>query len=125
MVGAAVVGVEAQRLVKRVCEHCKQKYRPKQALLEPLQKILPKNAQFYKGAGCDYCNMTGYKGRTLITEIFEINDELSSMIAKGADVDDLEKMAKKYGYQNMFIDGLRKALRGETTLEEIYRVSRL
>ena len=125
MVGAAVAGVEAQRLVKRICPHCKQKYKPKQALIEPIKHMLPKNYQFYKGAGCDYCNMTGYKGRTLVTEVFLVDDESASMIAKGVDGAEIEAYAKKNGYETMFIDGLIKALKGETTLEEVYKVAKL
>jgi general secretion pathway protein E/type IV pilus assembly protein PilB len=125
MVGAAVVAVEAQRLVKKICPHCKIKYKPKPALIEPIQKIIPKNSVFYKGKGCDYCNMTGYKGRTLITEVFTIDDELSSAIAKNISVNDLEKLARQKGYEPMFMDGLIKALKGETTLEEVYRVAKV
>jgi len=125
MVGAAVVAVEAQRLVKRVCSNCKVKYKPKPALIEPIQHLLPKNATFYKGKGCEECNMTGYKGRTLISEVFTIDEELSSAIAKNMDLISLEKLAKKKGYEPMFMDGLIKALKGETTLEEVYKVTKV
>ena len=125
MVGAAVVAVEAQRLVKRICPHCRVKERPKTALLEPIKHIIPKTATFYKGKGCDNCNMTGYKGRTLITEVFTIDDELSSAIAKNISVNDLEKLARQKGYEPMFMDGLIKALKGETTLEELYKVAKV
>ena len=125
MVGAAVVAVEAQRLVKRICPHCKIKYKPKPALIEPIKHLLPNNATFYKGKGCDECNMTGYKGRTLISEVFTIDEELSSSIAKNTDLNKLEKLARKKGYEPMFMDGLIKALKGETTIEEIYRVTKV
>lgn len=125
MVGASVIGVEAQRLAKRVCSSCKQKYKPKEALLEPIKHMLPKTAVFYKGAGCDICNMTGYKGRTLVTEVFVVDNMLSSMIAKNIEISELEKYAKKQGFESMFIDGLKKALLGETTVEEVYKVAKL
>jgi general secretion pathway protein E/type IV pilus assembly protein PilB len=126
MVGAAVVAVEAQRLVKRICPYCKVKERPKPALLEPIKHILGnKKYTFYKGKGCDNCNQTGYKGRTLITEVFTIDEELSSSIAKNISVNDLEKQARQKGYEPMFMDGLIKALKGETTLEEVYRVAKV
>jgi len=126
MAGVAVVGVEAQRLVKKICPHCKTKHKPNPALIEPIKHILPRNYTFYKGRGCDECNMTGYKGRTLITEIFTITEEISTAIAKNATSSELMKMAKKQtGYETMFVDGLRKALRGETSLEEIYRVTKV
>jgi general secretion pathway protein E/type IV pilus assembly protein PilB len=125
MVGAAVVAVEAQRLVKKICPYCKTKEKPKAALLEPIKELLPQNATFYKGKGCDECNMTGYKGRTLISEVFTIDEELSSDIAKNISLVELEKKAKQKGYEPMFMDGLIKALKGETTLEEIYRVAKV
>jgi general secretion pathway protein E/type IV pilus assembly protein PilB len=127
MVGAATVGIEAQRLVRKICPYCKTKSKPNPALIEPLKEKIPgiETKTFYKGKGCDYCNNTGYKGRTLITEIFIIDDELSSMIAKNASLNDLEIKAKQKGYKPMFIDGLVKALQGETTLEEIFRVAKV
>ena len=125
MVGAAVVAVEAQRLVKTICPYCKVKEKPKTALLEPIKSIIPANATFYKGKGCDNCNMTGYKGRTLITEVFVIDEETSSLIAKNTPLNELEKVAKQKGFETMFMDGLIKALKGETTLEEVYRVAKV
>jgi type II secretory ATPase GspE/PulE/Tfp pilus assembly ATPase PilB-like protein len=127
MVGAATVGIEAQRLVRRICPYCKTKSKPNPALIEPLKEKIPgiETKTFYKGKGCDYCNNTGYKGRTLITEIFIIDDELSSMIAKNVSLNDLEIKAKQKGFKPMFIDGLVKALQGETTLEEIFRVAKV
>ena len=127
MVGASVVAVEAQRLAKKICPNCKTKEKPNPALLEPLIKKFPgiEKQTFYKGRGCDVCNMTGYKGRTLITEVFSIDEELSSAIAKNVSVNELTKMALKKGYEPMFFDGLKKALKGETTLEEVYRLAKL
>jgi len=127
MVGAATVGIEAQRLVRKICPYCKTKSKPNPALIEPLKAKIPgiETKTFYKGKGCDYCNNTGYKGRTLITEIFTIDDELSSMIAKNISLNDLEIKAKQKGYKPMFIDGLVKALQGETTLEEVFRVAKV
>jgi len=125
MVGAAVVAVEAQRLVKTICPHCKIKYKPNPALIEPIKHLLPSNSTFYKGKGCEECNMTGYKGRTLISEVFTVDEEISSAISKNPDVISLEKLARKKGYEPMFMDGLIKALKGETTLEEVYRVTKV
>ncbi len=127
MVGAALVAVEAQRLVKRICPYCKVKHKPNPALLEPIKAKIPSimSKTFYKGKGCDECNMTGYKGRTLISEVFTVDEDISSAIAKNTEIVELEKLAKQKGYEPMFLDGLIKALKGETTLEEIYRVSRV
>ena len=127
MVGAATIAIEAQRLVRKICPHCKIKTKPNPALIEALKEKIPgiENKPFYKGKGCDYCNNTGYKGRTLISEIFTIDEELSSLIAKNISTDELKSKAKEKGYKPMFIDGLIRALQGETTLEEIFRVAKV
>ena len=125
MVGAAVVAIEAQRLVKKICPYCKTKEKPRSALLEPIKHILPPNAVFYKGEGCSECNMTGYSGRTLITEVFTLDEEISSLVAKNENIIEIEKLARKKGYEPMFMNGLIKALKGETTLEEVYRVAKV
>ncbi|EDM24370.1 GspE/PulE family protein [Caminibacter mediatlanticus] len=125
MVAAGLVGVEAQRLVKKNCPHCITKYKPSDAFLEPIKHIIPPNAVFYKGRGCDRCNMTGYIGRTMVSEIFLVDEKLESMIAKNKDKTEINEYLKSKGYKNMFYDGLIKALKGETTLEEVYRVAKL
>ena len=125
MVGASLVGVEAQRLVKKNCPYCLTPYKPSDAFLEPIRHILPSNAVFYKGAGCEKCNMTGFIGRTMISEIFLVDEHLESMIAKNKEKTELLEYLKSKGYKNMFYDGLIKALHGLTTLEEVYRVAKL
>jgi len=125
MVAASLVGVEAQRLVKKNCPYCITKYKPSDAFLEPIKHILPPNAVFYKGLGCEKCNMTGYIGRSMVSEIFLVDEKLESMIAKNKDKTELNEYLKSKGYKNMFYDGLIKALKGETTLEEVYRVAKL
>jgi general secretion pathway protein E/type IV pilus assembly protein PilB len=127
MVGAAVVAIEAQRLARRICPYCKIKTKPKRAFLEILKEKIPEieNKQFYQGKGCEYCNNTGYKGRVLLTEIFTVDEELESLIAKNIPIDELKKKAKQKDYKPMFIDGLVKALQGETTLEEVFRITKV
>jgi len=125
MVAAALVGVEAQRLVKKNCPYCLAPYKPSDAYLEPIKHLIKKDTVFYKGRGCEKCNMTGYIGRTLISEIFLVDEKLESLIAKNKDKTELGEYLKSKGYKNMFYDGLRKALNKETSLEEIYRVAKL
>ena len=124
MVGASLVGVEAQRLVKTNCPYCKAPYKPSEAYLEPIKHILPPNVQFFKGRGCERCNMTGFAGRTLITEIFVSDEKLESLIAKNKERTELLEYLKSKGFTSMFYDGLVKALRGETPLEEVYKVAK-
>ncbi|WP_457563876.1 GspE/PulE family protein, partial [Caminibacter pacificus] len=125
MVGASLIGVEAQRLVKTNCKYCIEEYKPSEAYLEPIKHLLPKNVKFYRGKGCEKCNMTGFSGRTLITEIFLNDEKLEGMIAKNKDrVEILDYLKSQKGFKNMFYDGLVKAARGITPLEEIYKVAK-
>ena len=125
MLGNSLIGVEAQRLVKTICPYCRIPHKPEDALLENIKSILPKGATFYTGAGCEKCNMTGFAGRTVISEAFLIDDTLESMIAHKKEKSEILRYLKTKDYRTMFYDGLLKALRGITTLEEVYRMVRL
>ena len=125
MVAASLIGVEAQRLVKENCPYCKEEYRPSDAYLEPIKRILPKDFKFYRGKGCEKCNMTGFKGRTLVSEIFLVDEKLESMIAKNKERTEILEYIKSKGFKNMFYDGLVKALNGIIPLEEVYKVAKL
>ena len=125
MVSAALVGVEAQRLVRTNCPYCLEPYKPKESYLEPIRRLIGNNTVFYRGKGCEKCDMTGFLGRTLITEIFLQDEKLEGMIAKNKDRIDILRYLEEQGFKNMFFDGLIKAKNKMTTLEEIYRVAKL
>nr|WP_246831049.1 GspE/PulE family protein [Nautilia sp. PV-1] len=125
LVATALIGIEAQRLVKTICPYCKTTYKPADVYLEPIKNILPKDSVFYRGKGCEKCNMTGYAGRTLITEVFLNDENLESMISKKKEKLELLHYLRGKDYKTMFYDGLLKALKGITTLEEVYRVAKL
>ena len=126
LVASALVGVEAQRLVKTICPYCKEEYTPSKGLYKLVQPILPKNIKFYKGKGCEKCNFTGFSGRTIISEIFKKDPEIEEMILKGKSKIEIEELLKeKKDYTTMFMDGIRKVINGETTLEEVFRVAKL
>ena len=128
LIASALVGVEAQRLVKTNCPYCKEEYVPNKIYLDMLKPIIPNidNIKFYKGIGCEKCNGTGYTGRTLITEIFTKTQELEEMIIQGAKSTEIEQYLKeKQGFSRMFIDGIQKAIDGITTVEEIFRIAKL
>lgn len=125
LVATALVGIEAQRLVKTVCPHCKVMYKPADVYLDPIKSILPKNFVFYKGKGCEKCNMTGFNGRTLITEVFLNDEHLEFLISKKVEKLEILNYLKSKGFRTMFYDGLIKALEGITTLEEVYRVAKI
>jgi len=128
LIASALVGVEAQRLVKTNCPYCKEEYIPNKGYLDLLKPIIPniENVKFYKGIGCEKCGGTGYMGRTLITEIFLKTQELEEMIIKGAKSIEIEQYLKeKQNFTRMFIDGIQKAIKGITTIEEVFRVAKL
>ena len=125
LVATALIGVEAQRLVKTICPYCKAPYKPADVYLDPIKNIIPKESMFYKGKGCEKCNMTGFAGRTLVTEVFLNDEKLEAMISKKKEKLDLLSYLREKDYKTMFYDGLLKALKGITTLEEVYRVAKL
>jgi type IV pilus assembly protein PilB len=134
--------VVAQRLVRKICDHCKTAYTidveeldrfgKKFNLREDLVKVLTElsggtlsgQLTLYKGAGCDLCHGTGFKGRTGIAEVMEVSDAVQKGILASQTPKDLEAIAKKEGMATIFMDGLSKVLQGETTLEEVLRVMR-
>jgi type II secretory ATPase GspE/PulE/Tfp pilus assembly ATPase PilB-like protein len=117
--------VIAQRLVRVICDNCKQKYTPQAELLEAvgLSQEAGASVTFFKGAGCEDCNYTGYKGRTGVYELLVIEDKLSSLIIAGASKEELKRQAKINGMETLREDGLDKVRSGLTTIEEVIRVA--
>lgn len=79
---------------------------------------------FYKPVGCPKCSQTGYSGREMISEILPISDTISSMVAQGASKDEIRKVAYDEGFVDMFHDGIIRAARGITSLDEVLRVAK-
>ena len=125
LVSGALVAIQAQRLVRKICPHCKIKTTVTGKLYEEIKQYLPENPTFYKGEGCKECNHSGYIGREMISEVLPISDKLSRMIAVDASKEELTKQALAEGFITMFEDGIKKALAGKTTVDEIFRVARL
>ena len=125
LVSGALVAIQAQRLVRKICGHCKIKTTLPESLLKDVKQYLPENPIFYMGEGCKECGHSGYSGREMISEVLTISETLARMIAKVASKEELTNQAVEEGFITMFEDGVHKALEGETTIEEIYRVARL
>jgi len=137
LITSTVEIIIAQRLVRRVCEHCKKPEKTSADMLEIVKLALkdlkvegeidPKLAegmQFYEAVGCEKCGGVGYKGRTGLYEVFRMNNELRKLISEGATMVELHKAAMEHGMITLEQSGIIKALQGTTTLEEVYRVSR-
>ena len=112
--------VLAQRLVRRICPACIQEYIPDEAEWFLLFDEYPSHLKFYKGKGCEACSFTGFKGRTLLSEVFVVNKEIAKALGTGSNLDELKTLALDGGMKTMLDDGLLK-LR-ETTLSELIRV---
>jgi general secretion pathway protein E len=125
LVSGALVAIQAQRLVRKICTHCKKKTILDPLLYKEVEQYLPENPTLYKGEGCKECGHTGYSGREMISEVLTVSETLARMIAKVASKEDLTKQAVEEGFVTMFEDGVQKALEGKSTIEEIFRVARL
>jgi len=120
MVAPSIIGVLAQRLAARICEHCKEAYYPGPEVLRRyfLDEGLT-DVPFYRGRGCPKCRGTGYKGRIAFHELVLISEQIRSMITEGRSAQEITREAAKIGYRPLRYDGLKKVLLGLTTIEEI------
>jgi type II secretory ATPase GspE/PulE/Tfp pilus assembly ATPase PilB-like protein len=128
LTASATVGIMAQRLVRRLCDNCKQAYTPKPAILKKLgldHGGAQKQRVFYQGAGCQKCKNSGYKGRQGIYELMQLNQEIRELTLKNASSDQIKRAAYNNGMRSLRRDGLIKALKGITSLEEVFRVTNL
>ncbi|MEE2923354.1 MAG: type IV-A pilus assembly ATPase PilB [bacterium] len=135
MVTSSVVLIQAQRLVRTICKDCKTEYRAKREVKEQfaiseellahldLKHIDANNFRLYKGAGCDSCGGTGYKGRIGIYEVMVMTENMKTLILRGGSVSDITVLARKEGMLTLRESALRKALIGMTTLDEVVRVT--
>lgn len=123
LISAALVGVVAQRLVRRVCPECKVESAPTPHVLNAAQRSGMKIEKVAKGHGCAMCNQTGFKGRAGIFEILIPSDEMRDAIAAGANLGKLRSIAKAQGIRTLFENGMVKVHSGETTVEEVLRVT--
>jgi len=122
LVSGALIAIEAQRLIRKLCPYCKSKINLPKNVLEEFESFLPENYQFYKAVGCDKCANSGYFGREMISEILVVTEEIQSIIARGGSKSEIEEQAKKDNFVNMLQDGIIRAANGITSIEEVYRV---
>ncbi len=122
LVASSLVCVLAQRLVRVICPHCKESYKPSNQELSYLS-IDPRPAALYHGRGCDKCLGKGYLGRTGIYELLEITPEIRAMIAERKDAQSIKAAAVRAGFKPLQKNALDKILKGITTIEEVIRVT--
>jgi type IV pilus assembly protein PilB len=123
LVTSAIHLVMAQRLVRRICPHCKEPYKPDPKAVMALVGEAREGAVFYRGAGCKQCKGRGFLGRTAIFEMLEITPELSELVMKGVSADILRRKALEAGFVTLRENAAKKTLDGITTVEEALGVS--
>lgn len=126
LVASSVVAVLGQRLVRTICKRCKTPVKLSEAVLAeagiPLD--VAARANFCKGKGCSYCQKSGYRGRMGIYELMVVSSKVRELMFQNKSTVEIAKQAIKEGMTTLYCDGMRKVMRGFTTLEEVYRVAK-
>jgi general secretion pathway protein E/type IV pilus assembly protein PilB len=117
-----IIGIVAQRLVRRLCKHCKQPYEAQVPECKLLGVLPDKAPTLYRAVGCDHCDYQGYRGRLAIMELLKFDPELDELIAHRATTRELLKSAVAKGFKTLADDGVRRVLDGSTAVDELMRV---
>jgi general secretion pathway protein E len=123
---STINGILAQRLVRRLCPHCREEYQPLPEVIAKIRRSLGgtvETGHLYRAPGCERCNGTGYHGRLVITEVLRMSDAIRRAVLDHATATEILRIAIEEGMETMYQDGLRKSLDGRTTLEEVLRVA--
>jgi type II secretory ATPase GspE/PulE/Tfp pilus assembly ATPase PilB-like protein/CheY-like chemotaxis protein len=120
-IAPALRGIVAQRLMRRLCKNCRQV--ATEPVSERLARFIPPGVTLYQGVGCSECSMTGYRGRFSIVEVLTMNPDIERRIADGASAEKIAEAARQGGMRSLWASGLRHVLSGESTLEELMRVT--
>ncbi|CAN5620066.1 N/A [soil metagenome] len=123
LISSAVNAILAQRLVRKICQHCKEEFKPSEEMRDFLEMQGFGGAPTYQGKGCDRCRKTGYSGRLGIYELLVMDDSLRDMVTGNPDVTQLRKLCRERGLVTLREDGFDKAKKGLTTVDEIIRVT--
>lgn len=123
LVGAAVNGVLAQRLLRRLCSHCKAQEAPSEEMADFLEMQGLPNDELWVPKGCDKCRNTGYSGRVGIYEMLAVDDELRDIIARNPNVSEFRRLCLERGMNSLRQDGINKASTGLTSVQEVLRVT--
>jgi type IV pilus assembly protein PilB len=125
LVASSVLAIMAQRLVRMICPKCRTKFDPPAHLLTGLgiRPEIVKKASFSRGKGCNNCNKKGFRGRKAIFELMTMTPQVREMTFKGESTQNVRKLARKQGMRTLFEDGMVKAIRGMTTIDEVLRIT--
>lgn len=123
LVGASLVGVLAQRLVRKICSNCKEEHEPSSVIRKMVEKSINTPVKFYRGIGCKKCRNTGYFGRIAIHELFIFDSQMQELITENVNLKKIRDLAIEKGMTSLHIDGLHKVKAGITTIDEVLRVA--
>ena len=126
LISSSLSGILAQRLVRKICADCKEEYVPSADAIKglgPQFSVEKEKVKFYRGKGCGHCSKSGYKGRIGIFELLVPDEKIRNLIVSKSSMEELRKQAKVSGMTSLKEDGIRKALEGATTIEEVLRVT--
>lgn len=124
LVASSIVMVSAQRLCRKICSKCKEPIKINQSVIDQLGAHIKPGTVFYHGKGCEECRKTGYKGRMCVTEVLDIDDQIRELLLHGKSSDEIKEYARSNkGLSTLFEDAITKCLSGQTTLEEVLRIT--
>ncbi len=125
LVSSSIIGVVAQRLMRRICPYCKEEYEPEHDILKGLGLTGPEyeGMKYYRGRGCEECKFLGYRGRTAIYEIMDMNEELRELTVQRVAASRIKQQALTDGMRTLRMCALEKVQKGESTVEELIRVT--
>ncbi len=123
LIADSVIGVIAQRLVRKLCPHCKQKKLANEKEKKILKLPVHQEVEIYEPVGCSLCNYVGYFGRTAIFEIMQVNETIRRLIIENASTEDMIRTAREHGMKTLRENGIHAVLEGITSIEEILRAS--
>lgn len=118
-----IIGVVAQRLMRRLCLHCKEPYSPEDPMTRRVLDVEPDwRGEVFRAVGCSQCDNTGYKGRVAIMELFKMDSDMDELIARRATGREFRDAARKTGFRTLAEDAISRVLDGQTSLDEISRI---
>jgi type II secretory ATPase GspE/PulE/Tfp pilus assembly ATPase PilB-like protein len=118
-----IIGVVAQRLMRRLCTHCREPYHPEDELTLKILGVEPDwTGDIYRASGCEHCDNTGYRGRVAIMELFKMNGDIDELIARRATGREIREAARRTGFRTLAEDAVSRVLNGQTSLDEISRI---
>ena len=122
LLASSIIGVLGVRLVRASCQHCLEPHAPDPLAMLMVPDAIRETAQFYHGAGCDQCRGTGFTGRTAITELLAVNEDIREAVISKRPTRAIQALAVEKGMKTLWDIGLQKALDGQTTLDEVIKV---